>query len=347
MAENWKIGPWSKFIVKDYDYTSSVNKLGLSWMSNLNKDVPSQAQIGIKETRRTFNDWGEDKVKKYKGYPEWWRYHTDQLTYDFNSHGFRAPDFDTVDWQNSWIILGCSHVMGVGNPIDETLGYYLQQHLNEPVINLGVAGASNDVIFNNFVYAMTNHKPKGVIVFWTYPSRFTHITDYNQGGEDEHENYWDPYWLHYDVQPGTDGPDSKELKDFMLSPWDFTSHPRHFYRKTLARTVVESMAPAGNLMQYQADLPTWGWRPRLDYHPLHDLQNEPIPDYAKDIVQRLYNEPDGTRWDQFSLDAQKWVMNELKARDIHRYNPKTGPRGAHFGRYVNQYLARKFIESRR
>ena len=107
------------------------------------------------------------------------------------------------------------------------------------------------------------------------------------------------------------------------------------------------MAPAGNLMQYQADLPTWGWRPRLDYHPLHDLQNEPIPDYAKDIVQRLYNEPDGTRWDQFSLDAQKWVMNELKARDIHRYNPKTGPRGAHFGRYVNQYLARKFIESRR
>ena len=55
--------------------------------------------------------------------------------------------------------------MGVGNPIDETLGYYLQQHLNEPVINLGVAGASNDVIFNNFVYAMTNHKPKGVIVF--------------------------------------------------------------------------------------------------------------------------------------------------------------------------------------
>ena len=37
-------------------------------MSNLNKDVPSQAQIGIKETRRTFNDWGEDKVKKYKGY---------------------------------------------------------------------------------------------------------------------------------------------------------------------------------------------------------------------------------------------------------------------------------------
>ena len=77
--------------------------------------------------------------------------------------------------------------MGVGNPIDETLGYYLQQHLNEPVINL-VAGASNDVIFNNFVYAMTNHKPK-VLLYWTYPSRFTHITDYN---EDEHENYWDP-----------------------------------------------------------------------------------------------------------------------------------------------------------
>ena len=33
-----------------------------------------------------------------------------------------------------------------------------------------------------------------------------------------------------------------------------TSHPRHFYRKTLARTVVS----AGNLMQYQADFALHG-----------------------------------------------------------------------------------------
>ena len=345
--DDWRIGPWSEFIIKDYDYSSSVDELGLAWMSNLNSEVPANATMHPKETRRIQTEMGTDTRPQYDRFPDWWRYHNDQISYDFNVHGFRAPDFDTVDWENSWIILGCSHVLGIGNPVDETLGSYIQQHLNEPVINLGVAGCSNDIIFNNFVYAMTNHKPKGVIVFWTYPSRFTHITDYNTGGVDEREETWHPYWLHRHILPGTDEPWSKELRDFKFSPWDFTSHPKHFYRKTLAKTVVEAMAPAGNLMQYQADLPTWGWRPRLNHHPLHDLQNEPIPDYAKDIVQRLYNKPDGSKWNQFSLDARQWVLNELKARDVWSYNPDTGPEGAHFGRYPNQYLARKLIESRR
>ena len=84
-----------------------------------------------------------------------------------------------------------------------------------------------------------------------------------------------------------------------------------------------------------------GWRPTIDYHPLHDLQMN----HDTRLRKRYSTKTGCTRWDQFSLDAQKWVMNELKARDIHGYNPKTGPRGAHFGRYVNQYLARKFIES--
>ena len=185
--DDWRIGPWSEFIIKDYDYSSSVDELGLAWMSNLNSEVPANATMHPKETRRIQTEMGTDTRPQYDRFPDWWRYHNDQISYDFNLHGFRAPDFDTVDWENSWIILGCSHVLGIGNPVDETLGSYIQQHLNEPVINLGVAGCSNDIIFNNFVYAMTNHKPKGVIVFWTYPSRFTHITDYNTGGVDERE----------------------------------------------------------------------------------------------------------------------------------------------------------------
>ena len=50
--DDWRIGPWSEFIIKDYDYSSSVDELGLAWMSNLNSEVPANATMHPKETRR-------------------------------------------------------------------------------------------------------------------------------------------------------------------------------------------------------------------------------------------------------------------------------------------------------
>ena len=45
-----------------------------------------------------------------------------------NSDGFRTMDFDKVDWKNSYVIIGCSHVQGIGNPYEETIGEYISKN---------------------------------------------------------------------------------------------------------------------------------------------------------------------------------------------------------------------------
>ena len=42
--------------------------------------------------------------------------------------------------ENSYVILGCSHVFGVGTLYHETITKYIAKELNSPVINMGVGG---------------------------------------------------------------------------------------------------------------------------------------------------------------------------------------------------------------
>lgn len=57
--------------------------------------------------------------------------------YTVNSQGYRCPEFDAIDWENSIIFFGCSHVFGIGLLDHETVANQLSLILNCPVINLG------------------------------------------------------------------------------------------------------------------------------------------------------------------------------------------------------------------
>ena len=75
--------------------------------------------------------------------------------------------------------MGCSHVFGVGNPYEDTIGQQIHYRTGIPVINMGVPGGSNDVIFNNAMKMLQEYgKPKKLFILWTYWSRFTHIQRY-------------------------------------------------------------------------------------------------------------------------------------------------------------------------
>jgi hypothetical protein len=100
------------------------------------------------------------------------------ISYNLNSNGYRAPEWDTVDWKNSIVIFGCSIVFGIGLPKEETISYKLEKLLNQPVINLGVPGSgptytlhNSQLIFKNFGI------PKIVISLW---SSFDRIHIYNK-----------------------------------------------------------------------------------------------------------------------------------------------------------------------
>lgn len=97
--------------------------------------------------------------------------------YKVNSMGYRAPEFNTVDWANSYILQGCSATFGVGIPDDsKTVSANLEKKLNAPVINLGVSGTGVQFQYMNAVEMLEeNIKPKGVFIVWPNSDRFPYM----------------------------------------------------------------------------------------------------------------------------------------------------------------------------
>ena len=106
--------------------------------------------------------------------PSFWRWHNESIVYNMNSNGFRCREFSDIDYKNSIALVGCSHVMGIGNKEEETISSYMQDILDCPVINLGQSGADNEMIFFNSLWAL-QQEFKTVITAWSYPLRYNHF----------------------------------------------------------------------------------------------------------------------------------------------------------------------------
>jgi len=108
-----------------------------------------------------------------------WRWLNQSIEYTFNDKGFRCNfEFDDdFDFSNYIVVLGCSHVTGVGSPMEETVTEQLSNITKYPVINMGVPGASNSLIFQNLVWILSRkYKPKKIVVIWTSLYRDTIYT---------------------------------------------------------------------------------------------------------------------------------------------------------------------------
>jgi len=108
--------------------------------------------------------------------------------YTVNSMGYRAPEFNTVNWANSYVLQGCSATFGVGITNDaQTVSSSLEKKLNTPVINLGVSGTGIQFQYMNAVELLENNiKPKGIFIIWPSPDRFPYIA----GGKLQNMGPW-------------------------------------------------------------------------------------------------------------------------------------------------------------
>lgn len=98
----------------------------------------------------------------------WASNHQTPLVYTVNSDNYRAPEFDTVDWANSVVILGGSDVLGIGLDDHDTISSQLSQLLSRPVINLGVSASSIQfATYNSTLLAANFPAPYAVIQMWT------------------------------------------------------------------------------------------------------------------------------------------------------------------------------------
>jgi hypothetical protein len=126
---------------------------------------------------------GQDSIEAFarniKKQPADWKYRTKKVTYSLNKQFYRAPEWNTIDWKNSVVIIGCSNVFGIGLAEDETISYQLEKILDRLVINLGAGGTGMSFAMNNSVLLNKNFPtPWAVINIWSDPNRIHEfITD--------------------------------------------------------------------------------------------------------------------------------------------------------------------------
>lgn len=103
-----------------------------------------------------------------------------QVTFEFNKHGYRTVDFDSVSG-DYFLVLGCSLTEGHGLESNETWSYYLSQDLKIPAVNLAKGGSNAEFCCHNLKQWIPYSKnPTMAIVQWPNPFRAT-VWEKDQG----------------------------------------------------------------------------------------------------------------------------------------------------------------------
>ena len=77
---------------------------------------------------------------------QWHAYPIQDFDYQFNSWGFRGPEYDQYVGKAVNICLGDSFTVNVGGPVEHSWCSQLAEHFDIPTVNLGMDGAGNDAI---------------------------------------------------------------------------------------------------------------------------------------------------------------------------------------------------------
>lgn len=94
-------------------------------------------------------------------------YSDTDITYTWNSHGFRSDEF-VDDGRDCIIALGCSYTTGLGVPVDHTWPNLLRDKIdpNMKIYNMSLAATSGDYIVRALYKTIEILKPKAVFVLW-------------------------------------------------------------------------------------------------------------------------------------------------------------------------------------
>jgi hypothetical protein len=110
--------------------------------------------------------------RDFRARGEHWDYFDKHITYKFNSQGYRTAEWDTIDWKESVVVLGCSYVLGEGLAEEDTITAQLSSLLQRPVVNLGASGTGMSFSFYNSTMLYKNlPTPYAVVQLWSNCNR--------------------------------------------------------------------------------------------------------------------------------------------------------------------------------
>lgn len=130
----------------------------------------------LSEQANTITKWfrgdNEEAYNRNVQNGEFIPYGPNDVTYDFNSLGFRCPEFDVPVERPKMAFYGCSIMQGYGLPEQESIPSVVTDLQREYVpYNLGIAGASNDLIARSITSTIPLLNPDFVVILWTYHTR--------------------------------------------------------------------------------------------------------------------------------------------------------------------------------
>ena len=111
----------------------------------------------------------------------------------------------------AWCI-GDSFTVGIGNPIEHTWPYLLEQRLKSTCINVAMDGASNEWMSRKISELLNEVTPKYIIIHWTYSHRREMSIDPTK---DPKEVAWENV---YNACKDTGWPPCPMIKDFESLP---------------------------------------------------------------------------------------------------------------------------------
>ena len=125
-----------------------------------------------------------------------------------NSYGYRCEEFDSYNWSDCVLFLGCSHVYGLANSVENSIPYLCSSISGVTSINMGISGGGPDtVLHNSFALIEKNYIPKCVVILWPEITRHLYyMGDEMSSGvrtlmlgawsEEEKRPLWEKYITH-------------------------------------------------------------------------------------------------------------------------------------------------------
>lgn len=86
----------------------------------------------------------------------------------------KSPKLDNTIW-----VLGCSHIWGQSLEEHDTVPYLLENLTGQPVDNLGIIGASPDLVYYVLNDLLKSHNPRAIIIAWPESGRTYHVNNNN------------------------------------------------------------------------------------------------------------------------------------------------------------------------
>jgi len=120
---------------------------------------------------------------------EWHAYPVQDFDYQFNSWGFRGPEYTQYIGKPVNICLGDSFTANVGGPIEHSWCSQLALHFDTPTLNLGMDGAGNDAIRLVYDRACKIFDVQNTFVMYSYLHRRLVDNKFKREMLDDSENF--------------------------------------------------------------------------------------------------------------------------------------------------------------